>query len=564
MAIAPPQWTASLKVGSVATKVDVIGTPLMNQTDATTGYVVDQATIEATPLGTGSFTQLAIMSPGVHADFLGGAGSNAGLGNQAIFANGQRDTSNSFSLNGISTNNLFNGNSTSQVGENRFVFNIGESFGAGGEIQTSTSVYGAIGQALPTPPPEAIQEIAVNSAMYDASQGANSGAHISVLTKSGSNGLHAEVYEKFQNSDMNAAPFFYNASPILSPIFLNRNQFGATVGGPIKKDKLFYFLSYQGVRIADSSDATKEVTVPLTLTDDRSAARNHQHHPGRLRENPRGQPAQPASAWDCCKPRAPMGSILIPSAQITNSATATQLGYDAVVQGPNAQSKVDQGIANVDYVLSDKDRLGVKYYVQTDPTTNPFGAAGVLLGFPQQLSSGSQVISLDNTVILTPSLTWQQRAGFTRMRAYSAYQPSLHAGPVRDHSPGRILSFSANRNRHSRSHHWRKPPIRTQHQFRQCGNVSKPVGIWKHAQLGEGPPYAAVWRVLGSYPAQYHQQQRQHRRRRVQELSKLLPKASSAPAITRRLSPARPIATIVPTPWAHSSTTTTNCAAISP
>ena len=121
-----------LKVGTVATTVEVIGTPLMNQMDTTNGYVVDQATIEQTPLGTGSFTQLAILSPGVHADFLGGAGSNAGLGNQAIFANGQRDTSNSFSLNGISTNNLFNGNSTSQVGENRFVLNTGENFGAGG------------------------------------------------------------------------------------------------------------------------------------------------------------------------------------------------------------------------------------------------------------------------------------------------------------------------------------------------------------------------------------------------------------------------------------------------
>ena len=105
--------------------------------------------IEDTPLGTGSFTQLAILSPGVHADFLGGAGSNSGLGNQAIFANGNRDTSNSFSLNGTSTNNLFNGNSTSQVGENRFVLNTGENFGSGGTIQTSTSVYAAIGQALP-------------------------------------------------------------------------------------------------------------------------------------------------------------------------------------------------------------------------------------------------------------------------------------------------------------------------------------------------------------------------------------------------------------------------------
>ena len=122
----------SLKIGTVSTTVEVTATPLMNQTDATNGYVVDQLTIQNTPLGTGSFTQLAILAPGVHADFLGGAGANAGLGNQAIFANGNRDTSNSFSLNGVSTNNLFNGNSTSQVGENRFVLNTGENFGAGG------------------------------------------------------------------------------------------------------------------------------------------------------------------------------------------------------------------------------------------------------------------------------------------------------------------------------------------------------------------------------------------------------------------------------------------------
>ena len=259
----------ALKVGAVSTTVEVTAVPLMNQTDATNGYVVDQLTIQATPLGTGSFTQLAILAPGVHADFLQGAGSNAGLGNQAIWANGNRDTSNSFSLNGVSTNNLFNGNSTSSVGENRFTFNIGESFGAGGSLQTSTSVYGAIGQALPTPPPDAIQEIAVNAAMYDATQGNTSGAHIGVLTKSGTNQIHGSAWEQWQNSLMNAAPFFYNAVNLAKP-FMNRNQFGATLGGPIKKDKMFFFLSYQGVRIADASDSTKDVTVPLGLTDDRS------------------------------------------------------------------------------------------------------------------------------------------------------------------------------------------------------------------------------------------------------------------------------------------------------
>jgi TonB dependent receptor-like, beta-barrel len=332
-------------------------------------------------------------------------------------------------LNGISTNNLFNGNSTSQVGENRFVLNTGENFGAGGEIQTSTSVYGAIGQSLPTPPAEAIQEIAVNSAMYDATQGANSGAHIGVLTKSGSNALHGEVYEKFQNSFMNAAPFFYNASPIISNKvpFLNRNQFGATLGGPIKKDKLFYFLSYQGIRIADAADSTKEDSVPLTLTDDRSAQGIINMIQGAYGKTISASQISPVAAA-MLQAKLPNGQFLIPSSQITDPTIAKGLNYDAIVQGPNATSTVNQGIANIDYVLSDRDRLTGKYYVQDNPTTNPFGAVGATLGFPQQLSAGSQVGSINNTVILAPNLTWEQRVGFTRLRAYAttdqAFTPS--------------------------------------------------------------------------------------------------------------------------------------------
>jgi hypothetical protein len=410
----------SLKVGSVSTKVDVIGTQLMNQTDATTGYVVDTATIENTPLGTGSFTQLAIMSPGVHADFLEGGGTNAGLGNQAIFANGQRDTSNSFSLNGISSNNLFNGNTSSGVGENRFVLNIGERFGLGGEIQTDTSVYAAIGQALPTPPPEAIQEIAVNSSMYDATQGENSGAHISVLTKSGGNDLHGELYWRYQNSVFNAAPFFYNASPVISDKvpFMNRNQFGATLGGPIKKDKLFYFVSYQGIRVADATDALSDATVPLTLTNDRSAqgiVNMIQTSFGKTISASQISP-QAAAMLNATLPN---GQYLIPSAQITNPTLAANLGYDAVLQGANATSNTNQGIANIDYAISDKDRLTARYYAQSNPTSTPYGAVGALLGFPQTLNAGAQAVSLNNTVILTPNVTWEQRAGFTRMTAFS-------------------------------------------------------------------------------------------------------------------------------------------------
>jgi hypothetical protein len=244
--------SASLQVGTVTTSVEVTATNQLNQVDTTNGYVLGESVIQNTPLGTGSFTQLAILSPGVNADLLGGSGSGSGLGNRAIFANGQRDSSNSFSLNAISGNNLFNGKSTSEVGGNRFVLNTGENFSNTGEIQTSTSVYDAIGEALPSPPQETIEELRVNSSMYDASQGANSGAHIGVITKSGTNQFHGQVYEYFQNSFWNAAPYFRNAAPdiVIPPSqkvpALHYNRFGATFGGPVVKDKLFFFTSYQG------------------------------------------------------------------------------------------------------------------------------------------------------------------------------------------------------------------------------------------------------------------------------------------------------------------------------
>ena len=436
----------SLQPGEVNVTVTVNGTPLMNQTDTTNGYVIDTQIIQDTPLGTGSFTQLAILSPGVHADFLGGSGSNSGLGNQAIFSNGNRDTSNSFSLNGTSTNNLFNGNSTSQVGENRFVLNTGESFGSGGAIQTSTSIYGAIGQALPTPPLDAVQEISVNASMYDATQGNNSGAHINVTTKSGTNAIHGSAWEQWQNSDMNANYFFYNAAginpvtqtPFLPRPFLNRNSFGGTIGGPIIKDKLFYFGSYQGVRIADQASSTKDVTVPLGLTDDRSAqgiatALNNSYcnvsKPPAACPNLLQTSQINAAAMKMLNAKLPNGQFLIPSAQFGETAAKT-LGYDAVVQGPNAESTVDQAIAGIDYVISSRDRLSAKYYFQNDPTSNPFGAVGSLLGFAQQLSAGSQVFSLSNTDVLSSSLTWEQHIGFTRLRAYANTQQGFTPSDV--------------------------------------------------------------------------------------------------------------------------------------
>src|SRR5208337_1544254 len=141
---------ASLKVGQATTTITVVETPLMNAVDTTNGYVLEKAQIQTIPLPTGSFTGLAILSPGVSAELPGGTGVNAGLGNQPIWANGQRDTSNSFLLNGVDASNLFNGKSTSQVASFRVINNTGSGNStAGGIIQSSASIYLSIGNAIP-------------------------------------------------------------------------------------------------------------------------------------------------------------------------------------------------------------------------------------------------------------------------------------------------------------------------------------------------------------------------------------------------------------------------------
>jgi hypothetical protein len=255
-----------LQVGAVTESIEVTATPLLNETDTTNGYVLDESIIRNTPLGTVSFTQLAILSPGVNADFLAGTGSNSGLGNQAIWANGQRDSSNSFMINGVNANNLFNGKSGTQVASSRFTLNTGQGSNTVGTVATSTSVYDAIGQGLPTPPVETLQEVRVNTAMYDATQSANSGAHVALITKGGSNELHGGVYEYFQNNVMNAALFFRNADTSIPATqktpALHYNRFGATLGGPIVKDKLFFFGSWQSHRVSDLLGRTSSITVP--------------------------------------------------------------------------------------------------------------------------------------------------------------------------------------------------------------------------------------------------------------------------------------------------------------
>src|SRR3984893_14842037 len=258
-----------LKPGASTTTIEVQETPLLNAVDTTNGYILERAQIDSIPLPTGSFTGLAILSPGVNAELNGGTGANTGLGNAPIWANGQRDTSNSFLLNGVDASNLFNGKSTSQVASARVVNNTGVSGAASSSaavIQSTASPYLAIGQALPTPAPETIQELRVNTSMYDAQQGSTSGAHIDMSTASGTNSLHGSAYVHRGTDWLNAAPFFFKADPNIPASQkvpqLHRYTAGGTLGGPLIKDKLFGFVSYQHLHTSDQEIGLSRLAVP--------------------------------------------------------------------------------------------------------------------------------------------------------------------------------------------------------------------------------------------------------------------------------------------------------------
>jgi hypothetical protein len=395
-----------MKAGDVATSIDVQASPQLNTTEPTNGYVLDATTIENTPLGTGSFTQLATMSPGVHADPLAGTGSNTGLGNQNIYANGQRSSSNTFTFNGVMANNLFNGNSSSQVTEGRAVLNTGESFLTSGTIQTNTSIYNAIGESLPSPPQQTIAEERVNTSMYDASQGATAGAHIDVTTKSGTNLLHGSAYGNWESSQLNATPYFNKQTNVPKPD-LHRYVLGAELGGPIVHDKLFFYTSYQFTRDRDQLNSQAAYYAPLGLTSDRSATGLQSvltavGLPATTQIDP--------VALALLQAKLPSGQFLI--------RNPTAFNTEVKFLGAASRFNATQINGNLDYVVNHKDTLAFKYYFQHDPTQNPFGSTQ-LEGFPQQLNASSQTFSLENTHVFSPRLTWEQKLGFIRQVATS-------------------------------------------------------------------------------------------------------------------------------------------------
>ncbi len=437
----------NLKVGSETTSVDVVANPMLNATDATNGYTLDSAQVEQTPLATGSFTQLAVLSPGVNAELLSGLDTNAGLGNQPIWANGQRDTSNTFQVNGVDSSNLFNGKTSSSSTSQRYNFNIGagstssNSTAGGGTIgganPTGTSVYGSNGNSLPSPAPEFIQELRVNTSMYDAQQGATSGAQVDVNTKDGTNSLHGQLFGSFGDNYANADPFFFKQSYLLAqqgvgsfPAHLANPQLhrwtsGLTAGGPIVKDKLFYFLGYEHMYASDESTGLSQMDVPTGLTNDRSlaglvSAASSAGYTGVTSAN-----INPI-VQGLFNAKLPNGQYMIPSSQTPGAAYA--YGVNNVTLTGVSVMAGDLANGALDYDLSKNDRLSAKFFYQNDPVTKPFSVSQTF-GFPTTQANGAIVGEIDNTISIGSRLNWEQRVGYERSRSYSYFAQQV-ADPV--------------------------------------------------------------------------------------------------------------------------------------
>jgi hypothetical protein len=208
---------ATLQPGATQETIEVSSeAPLVDTTSTQLGAVVNDRAISQLPLNARDTYQFLQLQPGVT--------STVGSGNQIVYGsdkagsvsvNGGRGRANNFSVNGGDANDQF--------------------------------------VNLPTvqPSPDSIQEFRVLTNTFDAEYGRNSGSVVNVITKSGTNALHGNLYEFFRNTKLNANPYCFTAVdgiPCDKPQF-NQNQFGGTLGGPILKDRTFFFTSYEGRRI---------------------------------------------------------------------------------------------------------------------------------------------------------------------------------------------------------------------------------------------------------------------------------------------------------------------------
>ena len=411
-----------LKPGSATQTVEVTAAPPQLQTeDASTGQVVNEQSVNNLPLNGRNFTFLAQISAGVNTPQ---ADSRGNAANGAFAANGLRPAQNNYLLDGIDNNS------------DNVDFLNGTNF-------------------VVLPPPDAISEFKVQTSDYSAELGRAAGAVLNATVKSGTNSLHGAVWEYFRNDVLDAADWFENNNGIKKGE-LRWNQFGGSIGGPIIKNKIFYFGDYQGFRHVQGNTQSG-LTVPtvrqrnsgytdlseLVTSTTRTDALGRQIPAGAILD-PATTRQAPGGGWV----RDPVGYQSCPTATVVSIANCPQLNQltpqnlygrgvdpnavallnlfplptaDGVssnfASSPNLYQHSNQFDVRADFDMSDKNQVfaRVSYWDNPQYIPGPFGGVQTAAASRMaiRLRSLSRVLRFILTSFRRPRLTWRALVGAT-------------------------------------------------------------------------------------------------------------------------------------------------------
>jgi Carboxypeptidase regulatory-like domain/TonB-dependent Receptor Plug Domain len=391
-----------LKLGVSKAEVKVEDSLELVQTQSSTlGRVTDEKAIVSLPLANRNFSQILALSPGVVVE-LPNAGA-LGRNTQNVSVNGAKTTANNFQFDGIDANNM------------------SENSASGFDPE--------VGIAIPAP--DTIAEFKVQTGMYDAGYGRSAGANVDIVSKSGTNELHGNLWEFFRNDALNANDFFLNRNGQPRPI-LRQNQFGGTIGGPIVKQKAFFFGSYQGSlqKNGQAPGALQSTFLP-SLTDDRSPAALGQLFGGQMGAfggsavAPDGSNINPV-ALALLNFKLPNGSFAIPNPQIILPTGIGQSTYS--FPGTYRQ---DQFSVNLDYYFSQRNQLSGRFFYSRETTNEPFTPfAATVPGWGTEQPEHNDMFVLSDTQAFNSNLTNVARFGYMRFNGLQTGVAAISAADV--------------------------------------------------------------------------------------------------------------------------------------
>lgn len=342
---------------------------LINTENPTLGQVFDQRAILNLPLATRNFTQLLGLTAGTVTYLTDN--TVVGRNSQNVSVNGARVAQNNFQVNGIDAN-------------------------------------GAIGYVFSLPPAnpalESIAELKVQTSLYDATFGRAGGGNVQVITKSGSNEFRGAAYDYFSNTALTANNPFFKALGLRRPV-LERNIFGFVLGGAIKKDRAFFFVSYQTTRERNGASRSDSISSNILigegtvgLTDDRSDLTLMSRF---------GVPYIDLTVSRLLNARLPNGQFVIPTPQMNARYFGSAI----------SRFREEQFNTNFDYRISRKNFFSVKFFFSNAPQ---FLARRVLVnvpGFGADQTQNNRLLSIQDIHIFSANITNEARTGYNFIQA---------------------------------------------------------------------------------------------------------------------------------------------------